>query len=243
MDYPNDFDIPSFSAGKTIAFSRSVSVWISIVFFLIIVACGFIILGRHLKTNYPFLISIDPITDEWSVVTYPGERKEKIPQYQIIQEKLVKDYVTDWFTISGNSETNEKRWKSCTLDECSDDEFCTTDECTYSSQFKPGNIDCAIACKSGPVLFDSFEKNVLPQYRMWSSNGAERWNVGPMLITPQTKPTEDSSKWQVITDITSNIRGTFKVLCFIDIKRNSNEYPSTLGYYVDDFNAYRITNE
>ena len=76
MEYPNNFDVPSFPAGKTVAFSRSMAIWISIVFFLIVVACGFVLFGIHQKKNYPFLISIDPFTDEWSVVAYPQEKKE-----------------------------------------------------------------------------------------------------------------------------------------------------------------------
>lgn len=228
MEYPNDFDVPSFSAGKTVAFSRGISVWISIVFFLIIAACGFVLLGVHLKKNYPFLISVDPITDEWTVIAYPHDSQEKIQQYQIIQEKLVKDYVTNWFTISGNARENELRWKSCEMDECTD-----------PSQFKPDNISCAIACKSSMSLFEDFSKIVLPEYQARVSTGAEKWTVGRMLITPNVV-SEKSGTWQVVTDITSSINGTFKVLSFVDINRDVNMYPATFGYYVEDFNAYRI---
>lgn len=234
MEYPNDFDVPSFSAGKTVAFSRGISVWISVVFFLIIAACGFVLLGIHLKKNYPFIISVDPITDEWTVIAYPHENEEKIQQYQIIQEKLVRDYVTNWFTISDNPNLNEMRWKSCSIDDCAD-----------PAQFKPDNINCAIACKSSISLFEDFTKMVLPEYQARVNTGAERWTVGRMLITPQNKPSEKSSNWQVITDITSNISGTFTVLSFVEIKRDVNMYPATFGYYVEDFNAYRyrINNE
>ncbi len=232
MEYPNDFDVPSFSAGKAVAFSRGMSIWISIVFFLVIAACGFILLGVHLKKNYPFIISVDPITNEWTVVAYPHEKQEKIQQYQIIQEKLARDYVKNWFTISENAQTNEKRWQSCSIDECANTE-----------QFKPDNINCAIACKSSSTLFEDFTKMVLPEYLARVESGNEKWTVGRMLITPQNKMSENSSDWQVIADITSNISGTFSVLSFVNIKRDVNLYPATFGYYVEDFNSYRMINE
>ena len=149
MDYPNGFNIKSFPAGKTIAFSRSVSIWISIAFFLIVALCGFLLLGIHFKQNYPFLISIDPFTEDWTVIAYPGKNeKETIHQYQIVQEKLVRDFTTNWFTISGDAQTNEMRWKECEIEQCANGE-----------QFNPDNIDCAISCKSDIYVFEDFSKN------------------------------------------------------------------------------------
>ena len=231
MEYPNDFDVPSFSAGKTVAFSRGISVWISIVFFLIIAACGFVLLGIHLKKNYPFLISVDPITDDWSIIAYPHHNKqEKIQQYQIIQEKLVKDFVTNWFTISDNTQRNKTRWKNC-----------NTEECSNSEQFTPNNIECAISCKSSPTLFEDFSKIVIPQYTLLVDNN-ERWTMGRMLITPNII-SEKTGRWQVVADISSNLRGTFTILGFVEIERDVNMYPATFGYLIEDFNAYRIANE
>lgn len=230
MDYPNNFDIPSFSAGRTVAFSRSVSIWISIVFFLIIAACGFVLLGIHFKQNYPFLISIDPFTDDWSVVTYPNEKKA-VSQYQLIQEKLVNDYIKNWFTISGNNEINESRWQECSVDECQNPE-----------QFNPYNFECALSCKSSSKLFDDFSRDVLPEYRARVSQGNEKWTVVSKLFTNE-KITINSGHWQFVVEIASNINGPFKVLGFIQIERDISMYPATFGYYVQDFNAYRIPNE
>lgn len=233
MDYPNDFNIKSFPAGKTIAFSRSVSTWILIVFFFIIAMCGFVLLGVHLKRNYPFLISIDPFTDEWSVITYPGkDKKESVQQYQIMQEKLVRDFVTNWFTISGNADENEKRWQDCDIEECATD-----------TQFKPGNIQCAISCKSNEDVFENFSKNVLPEYRTYASS-AGKWTVGPKLITPTTNPVgQTHSTWQVVTTIYPAMSAPFNVLTFITIKQDQSKYPATLGYHITQFNSYRIPNE
>ena len=228
MEYPNNFNIPAFSAGKTIAFARSISIWISIVFFLIVAACGFILLGMHLKSNYPFLISVDPWTDEWAIVTYPDEASKPIPQYQIIQEKLVNDFVTDWFTISNNQQINDARWAECSPTECKE-----------PGRFSPTNTECAIYCKSADTVFKVFNKTVLPEYKAMIDLASEKWSVGPKLIT-QVASSEQSSKWQVYATINSSVMGQFNILAFISIERDINAYPVTLGYYVNQFNAYRI---
>lgn len=230
MDYPNDFDTPAFPAGKSIALSRGVSVWISIVLFLIVCMCGFILLGIHYRGNFPFLVSVDPITGEWSVVSFPGkESNEKIHQYQIVQEKLVSDFFTNWFTISDNKDINDARWQKCSVEDCDANE-----------QFAPGNVQCALFCQSGEVLFDQFTMKVLPEYRARFSQGPEQWRVGKMNITFD-KIDESSGTWQVYADVYSNINGRFEVLAFVNIERDTGLYPATLGYYVSDFNSYRMT--
>lgn len=229
MDYPSNFDTSTFPAGKTIALSRTVSIWTAIVFFLIFCACGFVLLVTKYKTNYPFLISIDPITYDWSVIAYPKQNKKTdINQYQIIQERLVKNYVTNWFTISNDPEINGQRWLECSIDDCK-----------ATEQFKPGNIKCALSCSSDEKLYEQFAIKVLPEYHERIKQANETWTVGDMQILP-TSISENSSKWQVIVTINSSITSQFVVLVFIDINRNPDLYPANLGYYVQDFNAYRI---
>lgn len=231
MDYPNDFNIKSFPAGKTIAFSRSVSIWISIVFFLIVSMCGLLLLCVHFKQNYPFLISIDPFTEEWTVVAYPGKnKKESVQQYQIMQEKLVHDFVTNWFTISGNKNLDENRWQDCDVEDC-----------TQPKQFNPENIYCAISCKSDSLVYKEFTEKILPQYRTLTQ-ASGRWTVGPMLITP-IDVNQASGTWQVYATIYSNKTTAFDVLVFITIERDQTKYPATLGYYIKNFNSYRVVNE
>ena len=229
MEYPNNFNVPAFPAGPTIALSRGVAIWIAIVFFLILCACGFIFLGFHFQTNYPFLISIDPLTTEWSVVTYPNQNKKTtVPQYQIIQEKLVRDYVNNWFTISGDNKINKSRWEKCSVEDCE-----------APNQFNPNNIECALYCSSGDEIFEQFTDKVLPEYKERIAQAHEKWTVKDMQILP-TDVKEDSSQWQVIPIINSTISSDFVVLVFITIDRDLNLYPANLGYYVKDFNAYRI---
>ena len=231
MDYPNGFNIPTFPAGKTLALSRSFSIWIAIIFFMIVAFCGFIVLGIRFKTNYPFLISVDPITDEWSVVAYPDEFKKPMQQYQIIQEKLVNDFVTDWFTISNNANINESRWSKCSVDECD-----------LPEQYDPTNTECAISCKCSADVFKEFHM-VSQQYK--EIENTDTWRVLGMQILPITV-SENASSWQVYAIIqTSNasmMKRVFNVLVFMDIARNTDgSYPATFGYYVKQFNSYRIT--
>lgn len=230
MDYPNDFNVPAFPAGKSVALARSVSVWISIVFFFIVVMCGFLLLNIHLRKNFPFLISINQITEDWTVVAYPGERTKPVPQYQYIQEKLVHDFVKDWFTISEDMGTNERLWKKCSVNECKNPE-----------QFNPNNKICAISCKSDASVFADFETKVLPNYQARIDQAHEKWSVSPKgLLINQNLISENSSRWQVNVIVNSSIMGNFNVFIFIDVERDVDSYPATFGYYIKQFNAYRI---
>ena len=234
MDYPKDFDTAAFPAGKGIALSRGIAVRISIVFFLILCACGLILFCRHFSGNYPFLISENPFTNEWTVVTYPGKQAtEKIPQYQIVQEKLVSDFIKNWFTISNNRMENEMRWQEC-----------AAVDCALPQQYNPNNKECTLFCMSDTKLFDVFKQKVLPEYTARVEQAKEQWDVekngySVMFISPKIV-TEKGSAWQVYTRIYSNINGYFNVLAFLTIDHSTDSYPATLGYYVKEFNAYRI---
>ena len=238
LNYPNDYDTPAFPAGKTVAFTRTVSIWISVIFFLIVCTCGFILLSRHLKTNYPFLISVDPFTNEWTVLAYPNKNShETIEQYQIFQEKLVRDFVTSWFTISENQSINEQTWANCSINK-SDEE--SVDKCAAPEQYAPENKKCALYCNSDSALFEQFTEKILPEYKARFSMGPENWKVGKMDMHPGIV-TETSSKWQVYLNVISNINGLFKVLAFVDVERDLQSHPATMGYYIKDLNSYRMT--
>ena len=229
MDYPNDFDTPAFPAGKSIAWSRVVAIKISIIFFLIVCLCGLFLFLVHSKRNFPFLISVDPLTDNWLVIAYPKKNNEKsIETYQIIQEKLVNDFVTNWFTISNNQSENLSRWKKC-----------DSEDCSLPEQFNPQNIDCALFCAASPDLFQQFSTKVLREYNDRIIQAKETWTIVKKDIRPHYVA-QNSSAWQVYIEIYSNINGKFNVLAFVDVNRSQDEYPTTLGYYIEKFNSYRI---
>ena len=194
--------------------------------------CGFVLLNTHLRKNFPFLISINPVTEDWIVITYPGEKVKPIPQYQYIQEKLVHDFVKDWFTISDNMEINEKIWEQCSAEECKE-----------AKQINPTTKKCALSCKCDTVVFESFVKDVLPNYRARIDQANEKWAVQNkgLLITP-VAVSENSSRWQVYATVNSSVmKRNFDILIFIDVERDIDSYPATFGYYINQFNSYRIT--
>ncbi|MBQ6109806.1 MAG: hypothetical protein IJL05_00280 [Alphaproteobacteria bacterium] len=229
MNYPNDFDTSTFPAGKTIAFSRSVSIWIAVVFFCIIVACGLVLLLNNSKRNYPFLISSDSLTSDWTVVAYP-EKNLKISHDRIIQESLVRNYVIHWFSINKNNSINESRWRNC-------ESF----DCESTDQYNPHNYNCALFCVSSQELFQQFYNNVMPEYRDRIDQASETIMVKSQLITPPTNKNSKAGLWQSYVELESSVNKKFDVLAFIELGHDDKgRYPATLGYYVKDFNAYRM---
>lgn len=229
MDYPNDFDTPTFPAGKSIALSRTVAIYISVCFFIIIAGCCFLLYFTKLRQNYPFLISVDPFTDDWTVVAYPQKNlTTTVEQTQIIQEKLVNDFVTNWFTISGDTKANDARWRECIVEDCSEPE-----------QFNPNNVNCAIFCATDNQLYNQFKERVLPEYRARLKQRSEKWRVEKIDIMP-TSFNETGGLWQAFVSINSTVNKSFNVLVFITVGRLDDAYPATLGYYVKDFNSYRM---
>lgn len=195
--------------------------------------CGFLLLNVHFRKNFPFLISINPITEDWTVVTYPGEKGKPIPQYQYIQEKLVHDFTKDWFTISDDINTNKDIWSKCSETDCKD-----------PKQFNPANKFCAISCKSNINVFSDFAEKVIPNYQARIAQANETWSIPPKsILINQIFISEKASKWQVYATIKSSIMGNFDILVFVDVERNIDLYPATFGYYINQFNSYRITHE
>ena len=196
---------------------------------MIVCACGLLLFFVRAKRNFPFLISVDPLTDEWTVVAYPKtENVKSVEQYQIIQEKIVSDFVANWFTISKNQFENNARWNKC-----------DSVKCALPEQYNPYNKECALFCVSSDDLFKQFSQKVKPEYAARIDQASETWTVTKQDIVPYYV-TPDASGWQVYIEIQSSISGIFNVLAFVDVKRATETHPATLGYYIEDFNSYRI---
>lgn len=206
------------------------SIWTAITFFMIVVVCGFILFCQHFTKQYPVLISINPTTNEWKVIAYPDKEAETVNRYQVIQEKLVHDYITNWFTISTNEATNEARWKNCEVKE----------DCSKPEIFSPINITCALACKSSRNLYQEFVDNVLPVYRTKIAENAEFWKPERPQVVPG-KIDENGSFWRGTVSVNTSNNESFKVLFFITVARDSLLYPATFGYYINEFYTYRIS--
>ena len=70
----------------------------------------------------------------------------------------------------------------------------------------------------------------------------ETWSVSKtdFQIEPAGQISEYGGTWKILAMVKSNLYGDMKIVAFAKVARNTNSYPQTLGYYVADFNAYKV---
>ena len=59
LQYPDDFDTPTFPAGPYIASARALGIGVMVVFFLVIVSCGLLLWVQRSARVHPFLVSVN----------------------------------------------------------------------------------------------------------------------------------------------------------------------------------------
>lgn len=229
MDYPGNFEVPVFPAGKSIAISRFMAIGTSVLFLIIIFLCGLLIWSGRSDRLVPYMIATNNEYGEWQVIG----KADSVLQYtaeRTMQEAVVGRFVQDWFRISLDGTENENAWRSC-----------ERTECTSGENLMYGDKMCALYCSSGDEVFARFTSEVLPAYRMAADNG-DVWSISDvdMNIQPAGRISAQGGTWRVNATVSSNRFGRFDVQIFMKIARNDNVYPGTMGYYVADFNAYRI---
>ncbi len=184
------------------------------------------------KNNFPLLISADPWTADWSIAAYP-EDTSKITTNQIIQENLVRKYVEYWFNINKDYSLNEALWKTC-----------TNRDCDSLERYDPMDMQCALYCSSGTELFQQFTEKIIPEYRDRIEQESETMHVVAQLITPPSQAENTSNIWQSFATIMSSKNGMANVLVFLELGQDKKgKYPANSGYYVQDFNAYRVSGD
>lgn len=233
MEYPDDFNTPSYPAGPRIASTRAVSIAIMVVFFLICCACGLLLWVQRSVTVHPFLVSINPITGQWDVVGHSHGSIQEMTTTQSLQESVIGNFVYNWFRISSNTRMNDALWKKC--------DYSTDCNPEKTSPDETGIGYCALYCLSGEGLFSNFISTVVPDYKLRVAAG-ETWMVDmPSLkILPLSEPAPNGASWQVHATIRSNKSGPINIMGYALVQRNTETYPQTLGYYVSDFNAYKM---
>ena len=230
MNYPDDFNTRTFPAGKSIAVSRAMGVGIMAAFFIIVCLCGLLIWTIYSMRTEPYILATGGINDQWRIVMATGE-KQKMTDAQLFQQSLIWRFTQNWFNISPNPEINAAVWDTeCKREQCLSDEI--------------DSKRCAIFCSSGDDLFYRFSTDVLPHLHAYQESNA-MWMVVPesMRIEPVGHISENSGVWRVMLTILTGGTGAMDIVAYAHIERERTPrfFPSTRGYYVADFNAYRVS--
>lgn len=230
MKYPDDFNTPAFPEGKFVAVSRFMGTAVSCIFLLIVCVCGIIFWVKRTQELSPFLISINPNGERWTVVAHDNHRSQ-IPAYYVLQESLLNRFVHDWFSISSDATVNNARWAKCNRD---------SDECTGGSD-NNANM-CAIYCVADKHVWESFETVVKPTFTELSSRDGDVWVVQSVSIKPVGKfesVTATGGFWK-LDAVVQTTNGNILFSGFARTAYDGQDYPKTMGYYVSEFNTYRM---
>lgn len=251
MRYPDDFDTSSFPAGKQISVSRAVGIAIMVVFLLIICACGILLWAQKSAQIHPFLISINNITGQWQVVGHHHHDTKEITTTQALQESVIGKFLEYRFWITDVPVFNDNIWALCDRKtDCNpenkkgldaqvcqemglDVETCATIDMKTET--------CSLYCLSGDGLFSDFISDVIPAYQEYVQSG-ETWtpDMSSVQMLPMGDITEMGGVWQIRMTIKSSLHGSIQILAYANVLNNPELYPKTLGYYVADFNAYKL---
>lgn len=230
MNYPDDFNTRTFPAGKGIAVSRAMGVGIMVAFFVIICLCGLILWTMRSVRVEPYILATHGINDQWRVIIADGETpKIKMTQGQALQQSLIWRFAQNWFSISTNHRINEATW----------DKDCEPQKC---SSVITNAKKCAIFCAVGDVLFRQFSTNILPQYKELASAGVEwRPDSESMRIDPIGEVSDNGGTWRIQMTILTGGTGAMDVVAYARVGRDLRRSPATQGYFIENINAYRIS--
>ncbi len=229
MDYPGNFETPSFPAGRGIAVSRLMAICALVAFLLVVFLCGILVWSSRSVSLVPFLISTNNDTGEWTLVGRTSETLE-YSATRTIQESVIGNFARDWFLVSDNIAENDKAWKKC-----------EREECAASDAVMFGTRDCAIYCAAGDDVYSRFSYDIVPDYKSRTASGEiVELDEQSMVISPAGRISENGGTWQFTATVYSSVRGSMSVKAFVKIARNDNNFPQTMGFYIADFNAYRM---
>lgn len=232
LDYPSDFNVPAFPAGSRIAVSRFMGIVSCVLFVVIVFVCVLLLWGVRSQRIDPFIVTIDELTGSWSVVGHThGNAPRQYSAANLMQQSVVVKFAAHWFTISDDATENDTIWNICDR----------TKDCGIESGLKYGDEACAMYCISGDDMFIDFLYNVVPKYQI-RFNAGETWFIDKtaIKIEPAGTITDLGGTWRISADVLSNLSGRIQIVAFAKVAVNTQKYPQTLGFYVADFNAYKI---
>lgn len=231
MKYPDEFDVPSFPAGKPTAVSRVFAVLVMTVLLMVICTCSMLLWAQKSVKIHPFLVSVDEITGTWHVVGHQHTEVQELSTVRSMQESVVGKLMRNWFLISDNQVLNTAIWAKC-------------DRGTGCNNITASGVDtreCALYCVSGEDIYTRFVDTIVPQYQARLASG-EMWvlDMASVQISPIEAINTNGNTWQIRATILSNVNQPIEILAYAKVARDDMQYQTTMGYYVQDFNAYRI---
>lgn len=231
MKYPDEFETPTFPAGKQIAVTRVMSVAVMSVFLLILFACGLLLWAQKSVHVHPFLVSINQITGQWQIVGHQHTDVKEMTTVQTLQESVIGKFLEYHFFVTEDENFNANIWQTCDR----------KTDCNPSTKTGLGSETCVLYCLSSDEEHTQFVTNTIPLYQTMVVNG-ERWalDIKSVEMTPVSEIAATGGIWQIRATIDSNLFGEIKILAYANVSQNMELYPQTLGYYVAEFNAYKI---
>ena len=229
LDYPANFDVSAFPAGRRIALSRLMAIGTMVVFMIIVCLCALLLWSANSRRMDPFMIAIHPHTGAWTIVGRGGAALDYSVN-RTVQESVVGNFVENWLTISATMDENTAAWSKC-----------SRDECTSGNGVLFGTRKCVLYCAANDDVYNRFTYNVADDHAA-RANAGETWTVdmGTINITPAGEISELGGTFHVDATVISNMTPAFEVEIFVRLARNTDVFPASMGYYVTDFNAYRM---
>ncbi len=230
MNYPDDFNTRTFPAGKSIAVSRAMGVGIMSALFIIVCLCGLIIWTIRSVRVEPYVLATGGINDQWRVImSGDGNPTAEMTDIQVFQQSLLWRFTQNWFNISPNHDNNSAVWNTeCSRDDCMEE--------------RVASRNCAIFCSTGEKLFHNFSKDILPRYKSLESGGAT-WMVVPksIRIEPVGNVSARGGSWRIMATILTGGTGAMDIIAYAIVEHTEKYFPATRGFYVSEFNAYRVS--
>ncbi len=201
-----------------------------VTFLLIIFFSGMILWAQKSVTVHPFLVSINNLTGHWEIIGHQHETIKHVSADRTLQESVIAKFMRNWFLVT-TEEVNTALWQSCDR----------ATECNPKNKTGVDTGKCAIYCITGDEIFNRFIQDVVPIYQISVTAGEMLGlNMQSLQISPISDISNQGGMWQIHAILESSISGPIKILAYAQISRDTEQYPQTLGYYVSDFNAYKM---
>lgn len=231
LQYPDDFNTPTFPAGPYIASARALGIGVMVVFFLVIVSCGLLLWVQRSARVHPFLVSVNEITGQWDIVGHQHDSAGEMTTTQSLQESVIGNFVRDWFRITSNKTANDALWGKCERSK----------DCDLDSKTNVDMGRCSLYCISSEEVFDNFLANVVPGYTV-RADGGETWefDMSSLQVSPIGPFSSAGGSWQIRGMIYSNATEPISILGYVRVENKIDMYPQTMGYHVTEFYAYKM---